>query len=724
MSLSSTYSLVATKTEFQANSFEAGNQLLPDVTGLSNGGFAVAYATALGAPLIEFYDAGHQLIGQYHVPFEGTVATVGQPQVIELANGNVLVTWKNDEGVDAVEGRLFTAAGDPIGGEIELGLPVTGADADIQIAALENGGFVVTHTLLGNIYQTRHTNEGVQIGNSSQVNAGIAGDQADSAVAALSTGGYVVTYTDTDPADQTIRARVYNADGTTAVNDFIIDSIGDNTQSKVVGLADGKWAVVYTDTGWGGLDGGNSGITLQIRDGNGTNITPGGYIHVNTPSSNVEGEPDITVLENGFIVVTWTKQFVTDSDIKARVYTPEGVAVTDEFFLTLSGDDDVKSAVSGLLSGQFVTAWQDETTDGSGGQITAQVTEIVRNTTGDGSNDIFNGDELRDIVNGGGGNDTLYGHGGNDTLNGEAGADAMFGGAGDDIFIVAAAGDTTAENVDEGIDTARSYIDWVLADNVERLELQGSSNLSGTGNTLNNTLVGNAGNNLLNGGAGNDYMVGGAGNDTFIVAAAGDSTIEAAAGGTDTVRSYVNWTLGANVERLELQGSSNLNGTGNSLNNTLVGNSGNNSLKGGDGNDYIVGGAGNDTLTGGVGNDTLIGGAGSDSLNGGAGNDRFDFDLVSHSPAGPALRDSIVGGFSHGSDLIDLATIDANTLAGGNQAFSFIGSAAFSGVAGQLRYSNYNGNVVIDADVNGDSTADMQILVAGTNFMTGTDFIL
>jgi Ca2+-binding RTX toxin-like protein len=138
----------------------------------------------------------------------------------------------------------------------------------------------------------------------------------------------------------------------------------------------------------------------------------------------------------------------------------------------------------------------------------------------------------------------------------------------------------------------------------------------------------------------------------------------------------------------------------------------------------MVGGAGNDTLNGGDGNDRLIGGAGRDSLNGGAGNDVFDFDAVSDSPAGPALRDSIVGGFAHGSDLIDLATIDANTLAAGNQAFSFIGSAAFSGVAGQLRYTNYSGNVIIDADLNCDSTADMQILVAGTTFMTGTDFIV
>jgi Ca2+-binding RTX toxin-like protein len=343
---------------------------------------------------------------------------------------------------------------------------------------------------------------------------------------------------------------------------------------------------------------------------------------------------------------------------------------------------------------------------------------------GDAGNDSIFGQSGNDFLDGGVGNDLLDGGAGNDLLNGGAGNDTMAGGTGDDIYIVAATGDITTELAGEGTDTVRAFINWTLADNVERLELQGSGNLNGTGNAFANTLVGNSGANLLNGGAGNDFMVGGAGDDIFVVAAAGDRTIEAAGGGTDTVRSFINWTLSTEVERLELKGSGNLNGTGNSLNNTMVGNSGNNGLSGGDGKDFMVGGAGNDILNGGAGNDTLIGGAGGDILNGGAGNDRFDFDLVSDSPAGPALRDSIVGGFAHGFDRIDLSTIDANTLVGGNQAFSFIGSAAFSGVAGQLRYTNYSGNVIIDADVNGDSIADMQILVAGTTFMAGTDFIL
>jgi Ca2+-binding RTX toxin-like protein len=433
--------------------------------------------------------------------------------------------------------------------------------------------------------------------------------------------------------------------------------------------------------------------------------------------------------------------------------------------------------------------------------LTGSVGDVnPENIAGDGDPNVFVGGALDDLLRGTGGNDTLSGGDGNDFLNGGAGNDYMVGGAGNDIYIVGAAGDATIENAGGGTDTMRSYVNWTLGANVERLELQGSGNLSGAGNALNNTLVGTSGDNLLNGGAGNDYMVGGVGNDIFVVDASGDRTVEAANGGTDTVRSFVNWTLGANVERLELQGSGNLNGTGNALNNTLVGNAGRNLLNGGAGNDYMVGGAGNDifvvdasgdqvieaanggidtvrsyidwsladnverlelfgsalnstgnafnntlvgraganvfdgddgddyltagagndTLYGGGGSDRLVGGAGADVLFGGAGNDFFRYEAVTDSLVGPGMRDTIMD-FTHGEDKISLHALRDDI---GNQAFSFIGTAAFSGVAGEFRYTNYGGNVIIAADVNGDSTADMQILVAGATYMTGTDFIL
>ena len=46
--------------------------------------------------------------------------------------------------------------------------------------------------------------------------------------------------------------------------------------------------------------------------------------------------------------------------------------------------------------------------------------------------------------------------------------------------------------------------------------LQGSGNLAGTGNALNNSILGIAGDNSLNRGAETDVLVGHAGNDTFV----------------------------------------------------------------------------------------------------------------------------------------------------------------------------------------------------------------
>ena len=71
-------------------------------------------------------------------------------------------------------------------------------------------------------------------------------------------------------------------------------------------------------------------------------------------------------------------------------------------------------------------------------------------------------------------------------------------------------------------------------------------------------------------------------------------------------------------------------------------------------------------------------------------------------------------------DVIDLSGIDANTKAGGNQSFSFIGSKGFSGDAGDLRYRNGE----VSGDVNGDKKADFYIDIANNHGLVADDFIL
>ncbi|WP_201835558.1 M10 family metallopeptidase C-terminal domain-containing protein [Microvirga zambiensis] len=132
----------------------------------------------------------------------------------------------------------------------------------------------------------------------------------------------------------------------------------------------------------------------------------------------------------------------------------------------------------------------------------------------------------------------------------------------------------------------------------------------------------------------------------------------------------------------------------------LIGSSGSDSYTGTRFSDRIKGNAGNDSLTGGVGADDLWGGAGADS---------FIFKTVAESTVKTSGRDTIFDFSAAQKDKIHLSSIDANTLKGGNQAFAFIGTQAFSGQAGELRYEKKASDTYIYGDVNGDKVADFAI---------------
>ena len=231
---------------------------------------------------------------------------------------------------------------------------------------------------------------------------------------------------------------------------------------------------------------------------------------------------------------------------------------------------------------------------------------VIENAEGYIGNDLLIGNQVANV---------LRGDFGNDTLDGGAGADSLFGGNHNDVYVVDNSGDQITEDKFGGTDLVKSSLSFNLGANVEHLTLVGTDNLDATGNELANTLTGNAGNNALIGGLGGDKMIGGAGDDLYEVESKGDVVVETmagATGGIDTVKSEINFTLGANLERLILTGVGDLVGNGNALANLLQGNSENNGLKGLAGDDSILGADGNDTLDGGAGADKMEGGAGDD----------------------------------------------------------------------------------------------------------------
>jgi Ca2+-binding RTX toxin-like protein len=301
--------------------------------------------------------------------------------------------------------------------------------------------------------------------------------------------------------------------------------------------------------------------------------------------------------------------------------------------------------------------------------------------TGNVEDNVITGNSGANSLLGLEGSDTLIGNGGNDWLDGGLGADSMTGGTGSDTYTVDNALDSVTENAGEGTDLVRSRIDYTLGANVENLTFLGTSDLNGTGNDLANALRGNAGDNVLDGGAGADKLYGYGGNDTFIIDNAGDGIAEAAGGGTDTALASVSYSLAANVENLTLTGSANIDGTGNGLDNVITGNSGAN------------------TLTGGLGADLFV----------------FD---------GVGASDTVADFSRAEGDRIDLHLADANRALGGDQAFAFVGTSAFSHTAGELRYEQSGGATFVYGDTNGDGAADFALAVAGLTSFVASDFVL
>jgi Ca2+-binding RTX toxin-like protein len=154
----------------------------------------------------------------------------------------------------------------------------------------------------------------------------------------------------------------------------------------------------------------------------------------------------------------------------------------------------------------------------------------------------------------------------------------------------------------------------------------------------------------------------------------------------------------------------------------LFGAGGNDGLLGRGGNDRLFGETGGDAQFGAAGLDQLFGGRGLDILSGGAGGDRFVFNRLGDSGNTAAAVDRIVD-FVANQDHIVLSTLDAAAGTAGNQAFTFIGGAAFS-AEGQVQVTQSGGNTFVSLNTTGTSGAEMMFRLDGLIAATGADFVL
>ncbi len=780
--------------ETRINSTTADLQQVPSVSALAGGGYVVAWQSqnqdgSRSGIYTQRFDSGGAPAGVETRANTFTALEQANPAVVGLAGGGYVVSWDSN-GQDGsglgVYLQRYDASGVPAGSEVRVNSTVLSDQRVPAIGALDDGGYVVAWTGFqagtNSVFLQRYDAAGNAVGAETQVNT-MPFNQGSVSVVGLANGGFVVTWNGlTGTATQNdIYARRYDAAGAPVGSEFMVNATTVDQQlgPTVAQLSDGGYVISWMSDN---TDGDVAGIFAQRYAADGATV--GGEFQVNTVAQGSQALPVVTGLSDGGYTIAWQSDDGSASGIYARRFDASGAAKVDQMEVRGTTGDDVIVAADGNQS--INGGGGADTMSGGLGDdtyVVDAVGDLVIENPGAGTDSVLSSVTYALSLNvenltltgtlsvnatGNGLANTLIGNAANNVLDGAGGADTMAGGVGNDTYVVDDGADTVTEFVNEGLDTVQSSVAYVLGANVENLTLVGTAPISGTGNALDNVLTGNGAANVLSGGAGNDTYVAGA----------GDTVTEAAGEGNDTVVTDASWTLEANLENLVLVGVADIDGTGNSLVNSITGNQGNNILNGGTGADSMAGALGNDiyvvdnpgdvvienlgegtdlvqstvsytlsanvenltltgasaisgtgnaldnvltgnsaanTLAGGDGNDILDGGTGSDTMAGGAGNDTYVVNVSS---------DVVVESADQGNDTIQSAvtlTLGSNVenlVLTGSSAINGTGNALNNLVRGNSANNTLNGAGGFDA-LEGGGGNDSLTDTSGGNYLNG-----
>jgi len=677
------------------------------------------------------FDAqGRALTPEFHIPMDDYDQQL-HAKVVGLPDGGFVVAWESDgvdrTGADSNDFNIFmqrfSATGQRIGDQVQV-TPDRELDQRLEeLVALPDGGFRMVYAASNlrtdwDVYTQRFNATAGKVGGEVLINTDVdtglafAGGYLTPGYQLLprADGSFIAAYWEEPESlnGRQIYTQRYDAAGhAVGARSLVSELTGldDNSFPRITSLEGGGYAVAWTKRDEDDLD--NTDVWLRTYDSLGHALTAPVQVNTDLPEGQYLGE--VVALPGGGFLVTYAAWSADVSEFpydyygaNGRIYDAAGRPTSDVFYISEFVYEDMGSlGAIKLRDGGIVVSWHGgelveedifATVLGQGTSGNDTIVAVVPGTwRGFGGDDRITGTAFADTLVGDAGKDDLRGGAGNDVLRGGAGADRLDGGTGVDTASYADSTKGMTVNLAAGTGGGGT----ATGDALVSIEAVNGSAYADTliGGTAADTLRGGVGNDVLRGGAGADILDGGAGFDLV---------------------TYFDSTKGVTVNLAAGSGSG-----GTATGDTLVSIE---SVNGSAHADTLIGSSAANALTGGAGADTLTGGAGKDTLAGGAGADRFIFAARGDSVVG-ANADRITD-FSHGQgDRIDLAAIDANAGVAGNQAFSFIGTAAYTGVAGQLR--TVTGSVTtIGGDVNGDKISDFHITLSGAVALVATDFVL
>jgi Ca2+-binding RTX toxin-like protein len=587
---------------------------------------------------------------------------VGFPgsSIAALREGGFAVVWERTalSGEQDIVGQLFTGLGAASGGDF-LATFSAAESRDLfapEVVQLTDGSLAVSYVL-----EFSATDRDIRavIQGGAGYGTSLSFASIDSAgtdetflyeIAATGTSQFFALYQRNDPAQGNDPVLLQRVDPNFGPQFFPVVSVDPATtqsqsSAELTVLNNGNVVVTWTSFDFGTLT--NSLYFSIFAASNGTNLT--GKVQLGPTPNNAF--PVVEALVGGGFVIAW--QDVNDSGFYHAVYDADGIQ--NGFTQFLPTGFAILPRLSALLDGGYVVAWSDFSGTELDGSPEGDVALQRFSANGQPIGGRFQlddpGDEnLEDIETLTDGRIVL-------TFSDETGDST-------NVEVRSVLILDPREAAFNGSDAADALV--ARLDDSTIRALGGDDRITGMGGD--DELSGDGGNDSITGGDGDDLVAGGSGNDN-VAGQAGDDTV-----------------------------------------------------KGGSGDDTLFGGDGSDRLVGGSGNDELSGGAGGDRLAGGSGRDTFVFKEVAASLPTIGLRDTIED-FTQGEDRIDLKGIDAKAGTGGNQKFSFIGNSAFT-AEGQLRAVQLGADTLIEGNTAGAGGAEFAILVLGTvNFVAG-DFIL
>ena len=334
-----------------------GSYTSVDSAQLSNSSYAVVWAedmtTGSGLDIrCQLFDAnGNTHIEDFRVNYITTRSQYG-PDIASLADGGFVVTWQSqsqDTSEYGIYGRRFDANGNAVGDEFRANTYTTANQSDAAVIGLRDGGFIVTWNSSGQdgsgygVYGQLYGKNGQVLGNEFQINSYTLNSQNRSSVAALINGGFVVSWESTgqDGSGKGIYGQLFDAIGNAVGEEFRINTYVDSHQldSSVSALDNGGFIVTWVSSGQA-----HSGYSVygQLfgQDGN----RSGSEFLVNTYTNEDQRESDVDGFLNIFSGVVSINE---SSGINQVVYKAHASDTRD-----IDDDSDNSAAVIYTLAGE------------------------------------------------------------------------------------------------------------------------------------------------------------------------------------------------------------------------------------------------------------------------------------------------------------------------------------------------------------------------------------